>query len=179
MLEHPFDDRRVRPEVDPKFSQAMGIEGFRERVRIYSNSRWQFLLNDCFESPYFTSDYPIVYEQAGSTDLFNKVVPLSPTVAVRIIRRMDPSSDREGEFMSNFQFHRQRQKRKDVVKINKLLVRAAENIVIYRDQRDWVLPFVRKNASYRTVSKTDRFVTPEGTYVSTRRVLEQVAIPDA
>lgn len=169
-LSEMLSDGTVRVNVDPKYPQAMAIEGWSERVRMYSNCRWQFLLNDHSDSPFFTSDYPIIAEPAGAPHLANKVVPLSPALAVRIIPWMDPREVREGKLLSNFKYAVRPLDRSGVRQINTLIVRAAENIVIYRDQRDWVLPFVRKHAKFRMVSRTDRV----GPYIVSRRFVGRV-----
>ncbi len=160
----------VRVKVDPKYPQALAIEGWSERVRLYSNCRWQFLLNDHPDSPFFTSDYPVIAEPSGATHLANKVIPLSPTVAVRIIPWMEPREAREGALLSNFKFAIRSLDRGGVREINRLIVRAAESIVIYRDPRDWVLPFVRKHAKFRMESRTDRV----GPYIVSRRFIGRV-----
>jgi Protein of unknown function (DUF4238) len=161
----------VKVNVDPKYPQAMGVAGFLDRVRAHSNCRWHFLHNDHSDSPFFTSDYPIVAEPAGAPHLFNKVVPLSPTIAVRLIAWMDPREVREAQALSNFKYVIRSLKRNEVRDVNTMIVRAAENIVIYRDPRDWVLPFVRKHAAFRTESRTDRL----GPYVITRRLIEKTS----
>ncbi len=166
-LSELLSDGTVGVNVDPKYPQALAIEGWSERVRMYGNCRWQFLLNDHSDSPFFTSDYPIIAEPAGAPHLANKVVPLSPTVAVRIIPWMDPREAREGALLSNFKYAIRPLDRSGVREINKLIVRAAENIVIYRDPWDWVLPFVRKHAKFRMVSRTDRV----GPYIVSRRFI--------
>jgi len=163
-------DGTVGVDVDPKYPQALAVDGWSERVRIYSNCRWQFLLNDHLDSPFFTSDYPIIAEPAGAPHLANKVVPLSPTLAVRIIPWMDPRESREGALLSHFKYAIRPLDRSGVREINKLIVRAAESIVIYRDPGDWVLPFVRKHAKFRMVSRTDRV----GPYIVSRRFIEKV-----
>ena len=162
----------VKLLVDPKFAQAMGVDDFDERVRAYSNCRWQFLHSDHCDSPFFTSDYPIVSEPAGARHLFNTVVPLSPTLSVRMIPWMDPREVRQAATLSNFKYAVRGLSRKEVRGINAMIVRAAENIVIYRDAREWVLPFVRKHAAFRTVSRTDRLPTPDGTYIVSRTLIE-------
>lgn len=169
-LSELLSDGTVGVNVDPKYPQAMAIEGWSERVRLYSNCRWQFLLNDHADSPFFTSDYPVIVEPAGAPHLANKVVPLSPTVAVRIIPWMDPREAREGGLLSNFKYAFRPLGRDGVREINTLIVRAAESIVIYRDPRDWVLPFVRKHAKFRMESRTDRV----GPYIISRRRIERI-----
>ncbi|MBL8726003.1 MAG: hypothetical protein JNK49_18300 [Planctomycetes bacterium] len=103
-LSELLSDGTVGVNVDPKYPQAMAIEGWSEPVRLCSHCRWQFLLNDHPDSPFFTSDYPISAEPVGAPRLANKVVPLSPTLAVRIIPWMDSRGAREGRFLANFRY---------------------------------------------------------------------------
>jgi len=91
--------------VNPKYPQALAIEGWTERVRAYSNSCWEFLLNEHSDSPFFTSDFPIIADpEEGAPHLINKVVPLSPTVAVRINSWIVPREAQEGEHLSHFRY---------------------------------------------------------------------------
>ena len=65
-------------------------------------------------------------------------------------------------------------KRAEVLEINRLLVRCAESLIFYRDDRKWVESFVSKNRRYRIEPVTHKL--PHGTghlLVSTHRVLAQ------
>lgn len=164
---------RLRVSVDRKYPQAMAIKGWSDRVRMYSNCGWQFMHNSHADSPFFTSDYPIVMEPAGgrqAAHLFHKVVPLSPTLAVRIVPWWAPEAERRGPAFSKFRWQTRDLGRGKVNWINTMIVRAAENIVIYRGPLSWVESFVRKHGMFRTVSRTEAI----GPYRITRRLMERV-----
>lgn len=159
----------IRVKVDPKYPQAMAVEGWNERVRMYSNSGWQFLHNAHADSPFFTSDFPIVMEPTARAHLFHKVVPLSPTLAVRIVPWWAPDAVRKGPAFSAFKWQTTDIGRDEVKRINTMIVRSAENIVIYRGPLIWVERFVRKHAMFRTASQTEVI----GPYRITRRLMEK------
>ena len=46
-------DKEVTFSVDPKYPQALGINTIIKRVSIWGNSKWEILLNDVPECPFF------------------------------------------------------------------------------------------------------------------------------
>jgi hypothetical protein len=65
-------------------------------------------------------------------------------------------------------------KRAEVLAINRLLVRCAEELIFFWDDREWVEGFVSKNRRCRIQPVTHKL--PHGTghlLVSTHRILEQ------
>ncbi len=61
---------------------------------------------------------------------------------------------------------------KEVVKLNSLIVRCAEDTVFYRDDLPWVRPFVVKNRHYHIEPRTHRLTFPTGSLmVSTQAVV--------
>jgi len=60
----------------------------------------------------------------------------------------------------------------ELVKLNCLIVRCAEETVFYRDDHSWVQPFIAKNRYYRIEPRTHKLTTPTGTLqISTQRVV--------
>lgn len=65
-----------------------------------------------------------------------------------------------------------RLKRAEIVSVNRLLVQCAEDLVFYRDDKDWLVGFVAKNRRYRVEPVTQTL--PHGTGVRlilTQRIL--------
>ena len=60
---------------------------------------------------------------------------------------------------SRFTFHNRTPNRKEVVKINKLIIRSAESIVFYRDNHNWVHRFVAENSAFRIETHPTRINT--------------------
>ena len=107
--------------------------------------------------------------------MLNKIVPLAPNLAVRILP--DISSDRtQIDFIiSQVLVCNRHIGHKDVVKINTLLVRCAEDTVFYRDNYPWVQAFIRKNQHYRIEACSEKLRTATGTILfSTQRVVATV-----
>lgn len=75
----------VYADSDPKFSQAIGISSILRNLDLLGNFQWEILINQFEDSAYFTSDYPIAIEASMDPDVLNKIVPLSPSLAIRIL----------------------------------------------------------------------------------------------
>ena len=156
-----LDSNRVQVQVDPKYPQAMGISSIHERTNAFGNFRWEVLINDWKDSPFFTSDFPVAIEHTKDRRIINRLVPLSPTLAVRI--HPDLSYDQSAQDFTFPGFRRivRRPTYAEVARINRLLVQCAESTVFFRDNHDWVERLVRANATFRIEPHTDRL--PYGT----------------
>lgn len=146
----------VRVDVDPKFPQAIGISSILENVAMFGNFSWEILRNEFEDSPYFTSDYPIAIEETVDAGILNKIVPLSPNLAIRI--RPDRTVDRaQVDFsFSRFNFKVRELKRSEVSQANKLIVRCAEELVFFRDNHRWISRFVQKHSRFRIDTSTHK-----------------------
>jgi len=88
-------------------------------------------------------------EKTGDWRLLNKIVTLAPSLAVRI--RPNPRIDRNRADFSfaNFNHRRRDVSHKELVDINRLIVRCAEDAVFYQDDFAWVRQFIAKHRHYR------------------------------
>ena len=131
---------------DPKFPQAIGIASMDKNAAMFGNFRWELLRNDFEDSAYFTSDYPVAVETTSDPSVMNRIIPLLPSLAIRI--RPDREIDRERtDFtFAHFDCQSRRLKRGQVAQINRLIVRCADELVFFRDNHPWVSGFVRKNS---------------------------------
>jgi Protein of unknown function (DUF4238) len=77
---------KIKHVIDEKYPQAIGIANVLHHVRSYGNSFWEILVNDESNSPFFTSDYPLAIEETANVLVLNRIVPLAPNVAIRIMR---------------------------------------------------------------------------------------------
>ncbi len=164
-------DGTARAIIDPKYPPAVGISTFRDRVAMYGNSTWEILLNEEPTCPFFTSDYPVALE-ARDADLANWIVPLAPDLAIKIIPDIRLRGTSPDPSFANFSFERRMPRRAELVEINRLVVRSAEDLVFYRDNLTWVPDFIAKNRHYRIEAVTKR--TPHGRGFrigSTQRIL--------
>jgi hypothetical protein len=78
---------KIQFAIDPKFAQAIGIANVLNLTALLGNFRWEILHNEFGDSPFFTSDFPIAIEETADPRTLNKIVPLSPDLAVRIVTK--------------------------------------------------------------------------------------------
>lgn len=156
-----FASGKVRVEIDPKYPQAIGIASILQRTNTFGNFVWEILVNET-DSPFFTSDFPIAIEPTTDLRIINRIVPLTPRLAVRL--HPDISLDTNAADFSFKGFRRKirRASREEVVRINALLVRCAESTVFFSRNDDWVERFVRKNSYFRIESRTQRIPYQRG-----------------
>jgi hypothetical protein len=135
--------------VDPKYPQAIGIANIQKMTLMLGNATWDILENPFDDCPFFTSDFPAAIEETENPHALNRIVPLTPNLAIRI--RRDSLLEREFDDLTFPRFrHRVRRiRRKELAAVNRLLVQCAEDLVFYREDHPWVKPFIKKNASYR------------------------------
>jgi hypothetical protein len=169
-------DGVVEVVIDPKFPQAFGIDSILQNAATFGNFTWEVLHNDSDDTPFFTSDFPAAIENTDDPRIVNRIVPLTPNLALRI--RPDLTLDRaRSDFsFSGFSYRSRKLGRDEIVKLNRLIVRCAEETVFYRDSHPWIRPFVSRNRHYRIESRTSRLATPTGTLlVSTLRVVASMS----
>ena len=175
-----FESGRVRVDIDPKYPQAMGIASILERTNAFGNFGWEVLVNEWADSPFFTSDFPIAIEHTTNRRIINRIVPFSPTLAVRL--HPDLSYDRNTPDFSFKGFRRRirRPPRDEIGRVNALLVRCAESTVFFHENHDWVERFVRKNSLFRIEPRTQRLPHGTGTVLwSSLQVCSHEPSPDA
>jgi Protein of unknown function (DUF4238) len=147
-------DGTVKIKIDQKFPQALGINSVIQRTSIFGNSRWEILFNDHPKCPFFTSDFPVAIEETRVSGLVNRIVPLAPDIAVRIIPDVRLSRAKPDLTFQEFSYRRRVLGRPETLEINRLIVRCAEDFVFYRDNHEWVEPFVAKNRQYHLEAVT-------------------------
>lgn len=158
-----FDSGAVRVEIDPKYPQAVGISSILHLTNTFGNFSWEILINDNEDSPFFTSDFPVTIEKTSDFRIINRIVPLSPTLAVRLQPNIWHDTTKKDFSFAGFRRRVRYPSRKEVARINALLVRGAETTVFFRDDREWVPRFVHKNAAFRIEPRTRRIPHNGGT----------------
>lgn len=153
-------EKKVEFTVDQKYPQALGISLITDRVSIYGNSKWEILLNRTSDCPFFTSDFPVAIDTTGHRTM-NWIVPLTPDLAIRIIPDIRLDGTAPDLSFAKFTSQQRILRRSEIVEINRLIVRCAEDLVFYRDIHKWIGEFVAKNRHYRIDAVTDRI--PYGT----------------
>lgn len=170
---------KVEVKVDPKYPQAVGIANILKMTLTFGNSAWDILRNPYNDSPFFTSDFPVAIEDSGDPRVLNRIVPLTPSLAVRI--RPDNRRDRTkfGFDFSDFRSRLYSVGAKELSAVNRLLVQCAEELVFYRDDHPWVKPFIGKYAAYRIEAQTREILGSNGKalLVSGQRIVEHGSQP--
>jgi hypothetical protein len=166
----------VRVEVNHKFPQAMGIRLISRQIATFGNFKWEILINRFDHSPYFTSDFPVAVEETKDWRVVNRIVPLAPNLAVRIKPDFTVDPKRADFSFSNFGWRRKEVSYKEVVEINRLIVRCAEEAIFCRDDSAWIQKFVEKNRHYRIEPNTYKLPKGNGFHlVSTARIAKKTA----
>lgn len=161
-LTEAMHDRFVNITIDPKYPQAMGIASIRELTTSFGNFKWEILHNNSKNSPFFTSDFPVAIETTDDPRILNRIVPLSPELALRIRPDLMFDTRRSDFSFSKFDYCIRNIGHQEITKLNRLIVRCAEDLVFYRDDHPWVRPFIIKNRHYRIEAHTQRLTTPTG-----------------
>jgi hypothetical protein len=162
----------VKFDVDPKYPQALGINSIKQRTSIFGNSQWDVLRTGEEGLAFFTSDYPVAIETAELNTPINRIVPLAPDVAIRICPDAALSRAKPEFTFPKFKAVRRNLKRAEVADINRIVVRCAEELVFFRDDRQWIEGFVGNNREYRIEPVTEVIRTATGCInMSTQRVL--------
>lgn len=157
-----LDSGAIKIDVDPKFPQAMSITAILSWVSVFGNSRWEVLTNDNRDASFFTSDFPVGFESADDPRVINKIVPLSPVLAVRIMPDISLSQAAIDLTFAKLRTRMRRVARAEAIEINRTLVRCAEDVVFFRDDLQWVPSFVAKNRAYRVEGTTDQLPSGRG-----------------
>lgn len=164
---------KIKVTVDPKYPQVIGIAYILRMALTFANSAWDILKNPFDDCPFFTSDFPAAIEESADPRVLNRIVPLTPNLAVRI--RPDISLKRD-ELDFTFEYFRYRLyeiEREELDAINSLLAQCAEDLVFYHDDFPWVKPFIMKYASFRIETHTQELGTHESALlVSRQRIVD-------
>lgn len=138
----------VQVQIDPKFPQAIGISQILSYTNSFGNSTWEILFNNFDNNPFFTSDFPVAIEKSKDIHILNRIIPLSPNLAIRIHPDMVSDRNQVDYSFSKFKYSIRKLNWRDVVYINRLIIQCAENLVFFRDNLEWITKFVKKYAKY-------------------------------
>ena len=164
-------DGTVRGDIDSKYPQAVGISTIRNRTAVWGNSRWEVLRNDDPNNPFFTSDYPVALE-ARDSRLANWIIPLAPDLAIRIIPDITLARGAPDPSFRKFSWQQRVPRRFELLEINRLIVRSAEDMVFYSLDLAWIPKFIAKNRNYRIEAVTQRIPSGVGFFnIATQRIV--------
>lgn len=146
----------VNVAIDPKYPQALGIADIQTLMTRLGNATWEILLNEDPASQFLTSDYPVALETMSDPAMIHRLVPLTPSVAVRIIPNVPVNWEKVGAGFPMFRYVRRYPDHAAIRALNTAIVQCAETTVFYRHQQNWMKRFVAKNSSYRIEAVTER-----------------------
>lgn len=159
-----LETNMVKIEIDPKYPQSIGINNITYSLSAFGNFYWEILHNDYSDSPFFTSDFPIAIERSDDPRVINRVIPLAPDLALRILPNIN--YDKE-QAKLNFSQHRHQSKklsRREVRYLNQLIVQCAEKLIFYKENEPWVEKFAAKHSRYRIELGVGEIEVPKGTF---------------
>ncbi|MBI3419059.1 MAG: DUF4238 domain-containing protein [Proteobacteria bacterium] len=144
-------------------------------ISTFGNSAWEFLFNNEDSNPFFSSDYPIAIEKSSDPRTMNKIFPLSPKMAIRIIPDTSLRSGNSDLSFSKFRYLRKSLKDTEASKINKMIVQCAEDLVFFSEKWDWTAEFIAKNRNFRIEPSTQKIPRANGYFnYSTQSIAEIV-----
>jgi hypothetical protein len=155
-LSELLDDGTVNVDVDKKFPQALGLGTLVRNTSIFGNSRWEIISNSNQNGLFLTSDFPAAVERLSINAPINRIVPLAPDVAIRIIPDVTLSRSEPDLAFPKFHYRRREPRTAEIRELNRLIVRSAENLVFYSKDLSWVCDFVAKNRDYRIETMVQR-----------------------
>jgi hypothetical protein len=156
-------NEKLQIGINPKYPQALGIASILSHVRMFGNFKWDILMNPFNDNTFFTSDFPVAIEKTDNLHILNRIIPLTPRLAIRIYPDISFDRKRVDFSFSGFRHTVRKLSLRDVMYINELIVRCAETTVFFRDDYGWVPKFVKKNAGFRIESRTIRKPNGKGT----------------
>lgn len=160
-----FEEDVIQVKVDSKYPQAICTKQIFSHLAIFGNCKWDILINNNVEDPFFTTDFPIGFELTKDPVIQNKIVPLRPNVAIKIIPSRDINTKNPDPNFSNFGFIVKEIRRKEVVDINRLLVKCADRMIFSRDKRSWTESFIKKYSDYHMDTTINEIPAGKGNYI--------------
>lgn len=168
-----LEDGSVQFNVDEKYPQAIGVSQIEAYVNIFGNALWDVMFLDPAYGAFFTSDFPIGFGPSYDSRVVSRTVPLAPDVAVRIHPELRERGKEPDFAFPNFRARFRELPAEQMRAINRQLVQAAESMVFYNNDADWLVPFVHKNRNFRAESVVSRIPSPTGgkMIVATQRIV--------
>jgi Protein of unknown function (DUF4238) len=147
-LSEMIKNGRVNVVIDAKYPQSIGITQILDRVGLWGNCNWDFILNNFADTPFFTSDTAFSIEKSSDPRIINRVFPLTPDFAVRIRPDFAAKKFRGDLDFTRLRYRRENPSRSEVVAINRAVVQCAETLIFSQHNRSWIRNFVKKNKNY-------------------------------
>ncbi len=158
-----IDSGNVEISVDPKYAQAHGINLINHQINSWGNSQWQIIINEHKVSPFFTSDFPIAIQKTDDPRVLNRIIPLAPDLAIKII--VDVKT-RGKEIDFNFPRFRHKFIKANNAKIreiNTAIVQCAESNIYFPYDAEWIPRFIQRHRYHRIEPFNNKIPIGNGT----------------
>ena len=146
-------DGRVKMEIDPQYPAAIGITNIIDRISLFGNSCWEIIKNANEGCEFFTSDYPVAIGPTPDPNTLSRFVPLTPKLGVRIIPDRAYSRAKTNMNFPGFRYRKIEINASEARRLNQLLVRCAEELVLASDWQEWRTRVVKNHRHYRLDTK--------------------------
>jgi hypothetical protein len=167
---------KLKVTVDEKYPQAIGILNILQSTATLGNFRWEILKNRHTGSPFLTSDYPIAMEMTRDVRVLNRIVPLAPDIAIRIVPSLDLDLGSATFDFKTFRYRVVNVSEGQVQHVNRLIVRCAEDFVFCSQDCDWHKKLTERNRHFGLEMLNDRFPIERGVLLLARqRIVERKA----
>jgi hypothetical protein len=162
---------RAKIRVHDRFAESLIIPEVEKLAISFSNCNWELFFNRRAGENFLTSDYPIGLQIGRGYPQWNeKIVPLSPTLAVRI--ESTPLTQEHTAFKS-YSIKAKQVTKKTACEFNRIIVRSAENFVIYNTHSPSFQDFLKRNSAYSLQQATKILELPKGKMSLNRQVLQK------
>jgi hypothetical protein len=167
-----IDKGKLHFEVDPKYPQAIGIGNVVKMAAKWGNSAWEILFNEFpKDTPFFTSDFPVSIESTRDPRVVNRLIPLAPDIALRILPDLKAPDDPQLTF-ANLRTRFRRASHQEIRSINQATVQCAESLVFYAHEQPWIAAFVKRHRGFKIDCITQDMKLPEGSLLmSSQRIV--------
>lgn len=162
---------KISIDIDEKYPQSIGIQQIMSILKMFGNFKWEIIINEFDDNPFFTSDYPVALYESKNPLNTKRLFPLTPYLALKIHHDYSIDKEKISFSFSQFKYSIKKASRREIVKINRYIVQSAEDTVFYVNNFDWVKKFIAKNANYHTITDTKKISAPDGNYFwSTKKI---------
>lgn len=151
--------------VDEKYPQAIGIKSIISLIQSYGNFDWEVLHNEFVDLPFITSDFPLVVEPTRDLRVINRVFPLSPYLAVRIMPKLHLKRELCDMSFKYFRFRKRSLSRREVRQFNLSIIQCAEDLVLSSRNSALNKKLVSEFSTSKVVSKEAKLPLGNGSFL--------------
>ena len=171
-LSELLENGSLKVSIDEKFPQAIGIRKILDTLYRIGNWTWEILMNNTPEL-FITSDYPIGIEVSSLNRPINKIFPLTPHIAIRLLPEKKVAGHKGRIGFNEFKYRIVELGRTDVSYINKILIQCDEQYVFFSEITNRIITKISKYSKYRVNLKDYMLPTERGYLLILTQVIEE------